>query len=113
MDMTFQPVFLKQSPGMICDQLLYLVKNSNLNFELHETPFSLNLNLKKSFTHHWNKANNKSPENNVYNSTLNSHRASHQLVNLLGFHQIHQDKLKTSTLVKSKFPSHSPTSLTK
>ena len=29
--------------------------NSNLNFELQETPFRLNLNLKKSFAKHWNK----------------------------------------------------------
>ena len=60
MNGSFQPVFVKNSPGIICDQLLYLVKNSNLNFELHETPFSLNLNLKKSFTHQWNKTHHAS-----------------------------------------------------
>jgi hypothetical protein len=51
------PLFLQNSPSGICDQILYLVKNSNLNFELHETPFSLNLNIKKSFAHHWNRQN--------------------------------------------------------
>ena len=75
MNGSFQPVFVKNSPGIICDQLLYLVKNSNLNFELHETPFSLNLNLKKSFTHHWNKTHHSS-ENNLYNATHASHHAT-------------------------------------
>ena len=75
MNGSFQPVFVKNSPGIICDQLLYLVKNSNLNFELHETPFSLNLNLKKSFTHHWNKTHH-SAENNLYNATHASHHAT-------------------------------------
>ena len=55
MDVNFQPLFLKNSPSLICDQILYLVKNSNINFDLHETPFSLKLNLKKSFAQHWNK----------------------------------------------------------
>ena len=47
MDVTFEPVFLNNSPSQNRDQILYLVKNSNLNFELKETPFSLNLQLKK------------------------------------------------------------------
>ena len=72
---SFPSVFLKQSPSIICDQLLYLVKNSNLNFELHETPFSLNLNLKKSFYKHWNKSKN-SAENNPFNAPHASHYAT-------------------------------------
>ena len=56
MNRTFQPTFLTNSPSTICDQILYLVKNSSLNFELHETPFSMNLKLKKSFAQHWKKA---------------------------------------------------------
>ena len=44
------------------------VKNSNLNFELHETPFSLNLNLKKSFVHHWKRTDN-STQNNLFSQT--------------------------------------------
>ena len=55
MDVAFEPAFLNNSPSQICDQLLYLVKNSNLNFELQETPFSLNLQLKKSFAQHWKR----------------------------------------------------------
>ena len=55
MDVTFEPAFLNNSPSQICDQLLYLVKNSNLNFELQETPFSLNLQLKNSFAQHWKR----------------------------------------------------------
>ena len=56
MEMTYQPVFLKNSPNVICDQILFLVKNSNLNFQLKETPFSLSINLKKCFAQHWNKS---------------------------------------------------------
>ena len=58
----FEPVFLQNSPSVMCDQILYLVKNSNLNFELHETPFSLNLAIKKSFAHHWNKSSHQSAQ---------------------------------------------------
>ena len=45
------PVFLKNTPSMICDQVLWLVKNSNLNFQLKETPYSLNLSIKKVLLH--------------------------------------------------------------
>ena len=69
MDKIFQPHFLKNSPSTICDQIMYLVKNSNLNFELHETPFSLNLNLKKSLAQHWKKADN--PDQNTLFSQSN------------------------------------------
>ena len=48
------PVFLENTPGVICDQILFLVKNSNLDFQLKETPFSLNLSVKKRFSNHWN-----------------------------------------------------------
>jgi hypothetical protein len=47
------PTFLNNSPNMICDQIVWLVKHSNLNFQLKETPFSLSLNLKKRFAQHW------------------------------------------------------------
>ena len=63
MNASYDPVFLNNSPSQICDQILYLVKNSNLNFELHETPFSLNLKLKKSFAQHWKKTDNSTPTN--------------------------------------------------
>ena len=45
------------SPSAICEQILLLVKNSNLNFELKETPFSFNLNLKKTLAQHREKEN--------------------------------------------------------
>lgn len=48
------PIFLENSPQTICDQILWLVKNANLDFQLKETPFSINLSLKKRFAHHWN-----------------------------------------------------------
>ena len=47
------PIFLDNSPNMISDQIVWLVKHSNLNFQLKETPFSLSLNLKKRFAQHW------------------------------------------------------------
>ena len=62
---TTQPLFMSNSPSTICDQILYLVKNSSLNFELHETPFSLNLKLKKSFTQYWNKAGQTAHQNHI------------------------------------------------
>ena len=48
-----QPSFLSNSPAIICEQILWLVKNSGLNFNVQETPFSLNLSLKKRFATKW------------------------------------------------------------
>ena len=79
MNQSFQPSFLSNSPGTICDQILYLVKNSNLNFELHETPFSFNLNLKKSFVHHWKKTDN-SAQNNPFSQTHLPHHPDNEPV---------------------------------
>ena len=59
MNGAFKPVFLENSPSMVCDQILFMVKNSDLNFQLHETPFNLSLNLKKSFAQHWNRTSVK------------------------------------------------------
>ena len=42
------------SPHVICEQILWLVKNLKLNFQVKETPFSLSLNLKKRFVQEWN-----------------------------------------------------------
>ena len=44
------------SPTIMCDQLVWLVKNSNLNFHLEETPFSLKLDIKKTFVNKWTSA---------------------------------------------------------
>ena len=79
----FQPAFLQNSPSLICDQILYLVKNSNLNFELHETPFSLNLTIKKSFVNHWTKSNHSAQQTHVHQQ---AHHV-HQHVNDPGPHQ--------------------------
>ena len=48
------PLFLNNSPQLTCEQILWLVINSNLNFQVKETPFGLSLDLKKRFVHHWN-----------------------------------------------------------
>ena len=40
-------------------------EDSSLNFELHETPFSLNLKWKKSFAQYWNKAGQSAHQNHI------------------------------------------------
>ena len=49
------PLFLENNPGVICDQVLWLIKHSGLNFQVKETPFSLDINLKKNFVKVWNQ----------------------------------------------------------
>ena len=51
------PTFLENTPNVICDQVLWLIKNSGLNFQIKETPFSLEIHLKKRFANHWNQIN--------------------------------------------------------
>ena len=53
MDHDQRPIFLNNSPSIICEQILWLVKNSGLNFSVQETPFSLNLSIKKRFVTKW------------------------------------------------------------
>ena len=60
-----QPVFLQNSPSLICDQILYLMINLTINFDLHETPVSLKLTIKKSFVNHWNKSNHSAQQTHV------------------------------------------------
>ena len=38
----------------MCEQVLWLIKNSGLNFQVRETPFSLDINLKKCYAMFWN-----------------------------------------------------------
>ena len=49
------PFFLENYPAVICDQVLWLIKNSGLNFQVKETPFSLDINPKKNFVKVWNQ----------------------------------------------------------
>ena len=42
---------------MICEQILWLIKHYGLNFQVRETPFSLDINLKKRFSNLWDKRN--------------------------------------------------------
>ena len=48
------PIFLENTPSVIWDQVLWLIKNSGLSFQVKETPFSLDINLKKRFANLWN-----------------------------------------------------------
>ena len=51
------PIFLENTPSVVCDQVLWLIKNSGLNFQVKETPFSLDIKLKKRFVNLWNHRN--------------------------------------------------------
>ena len=53
-DQSGLPIFLENTPSVMCDQVLWLIKNSGLNFQIKETPFSLDINLKKRFANIWN-----------------------------------------------------------
>ena len=108
----FNPAFLQNSPSGICDQILYLVKNSNLNFELHETPFSLNLNIKKSFAQHWNRNNQSAHHTEVHvpqhaNDPV-QHHPLHYPSN--SQHSSSQTKNSLHTHNKPNFPQHRPNS---
>ena len=52
----YPPTYLNESPSVICEQVLWLIKNSGLNFQVKETPFSLDISLKKKFAHHWDQS---------------------------------------------------------
>ena len=51
------PIFLENRPSVMCEQVLWLIKNSGLNFQVRETPFSLDINLKKCYAKLWNQNN--------------------------------------------------------
>jgi hypothetical protein len=51
------PAFLENSPKVIYEQIVLLIKNSNLNFQLKETPFGLYIQLKKRFVQTWPQSN--------------------------------------------------------
>ena len=53
MDSKGHPKYLDNTPSVICDQVMWLVKNSGLNFSFYETPFSLDIKLKKRFVQKW------------------------------------------------------------
>jgi hypothetical protein len=48
------PIFLENTPSVMCEQVLWLINNSGLNFQVRETPFSLDINLKKCYAKLWN-----------------------------------------------------------
>jgi hypothetical protein len=47
------PIILNDSPAGISEQILWFVKNCNLNFCVYYTPFSLDIRIKKSFSNKW------------------------------------------------------------
>ena len=48
------PIFLENTPSVMCEQVMWHIKNSGLNFQVRETPFSLDINLKKCYAKLWN-----------------------------------------------------------
>ena len=48
----------QNTPPLICDQIVWFIKNSNINFQLQETPYSLNIQIKKSFLNRWGENQN-------------------------------------------------------
>ena len=76
------PIFLENSPSVISDQVLWLIKNSGLNFQVKETPFSLDVNIKNRFTNLWN-SNRSNPVYNQPASSIYSPQApNHHDVNM-------------------------------
>ena len=47
------PLFLENSHSGVCKQIIWLIKNSRLNFQIKETPFSLGVSIKKRFVNQW------------------------------------------------------------
>ena len=54
------PMFLNNSSSDRCDKILWLIKQSELNFFAQETPFGLNIQLKKKFVMKWESNQNSS-----------------------------------------------------
>ena len=53
--------------------MIWLVKNSNLNFSLSETPYSLQFDIKKKFVNRWNAASSSEVKLNfVHDETFSS-----------------------------------------
>ena len=71
------PIFLENSPSVICDQVLWLIKNSGLNFQVKETPFSLDINLKKRFANLWNQRNGHPVSNQSPSHVSSQHHENH------------------------------------
>ena len=67
------PMFYKNDPSTISDQIVWMVKNSQLNFQVQETAYSLNIQIKKRFLNNWNEVQNT---NNLEQSLFHEHQIS-------------------------------------
>ena len=84
------PVFVSNSPSGISEQILWLVKNSGLNFSVQETAFSLNIQLKKTFLNKWGvnggineNARNQNFTNNPFKEFFGELQAKDNQINAL------------------------------
>ena len=91
------PIFLENSPSVISDQVLWLIKNSGLNFQVKETPFSLDVNIKKRFTNLWN-SNRSNP---VYNPPASSIYSPPQNVQAPNHHDVNMEERDLQNQVNS------------
>ena len=64
------PMFFQSDPNTISEQIVWLVKNSKLNFQLQETPYSLTIEIKKRFLNKWSEGKAQEPTS-VENPQLN------------------------------------------
>ena len=68
------PIFLENRPSVMYEQVLWLIKNSGLNLQVRETPFSLDINLKKCYAKLWNQNNgnpvSSQPAHHLFSSQI-------------------------------------------
>ena len=69
------PMFFNNSPDDRCDQLFGVIKKSQLNFCAQETPFSLNLQIKKKFIKTWPSDQLSEMSSSIYSETKFEHTA--------------------------------------
>ena len=50
------PMFYENNPNTISDQIVWLVKHSQLNFQIQETAYSLTIQIKKRFLDKWSES---------------------------------------------------------
>ena len=68
-------MFFNNSPDDRCDQLFGVIKKSQLNFCAQETPFSLNLQIKKKFIKTWSSEQLSEMSSSIYSETKFEHTA--------------------------------------
>ena len=94
------PMFFQSDPNTISEQIVWLVKNSKLNFQLQETPYSLTIEIKKRFLNKWSEGKAQEPTS-VENPQLNEQISFLKNKNEALEHKLNEalDKLNKATLL--------------